>query len=109
MRKIILISLLAVSANAYCYKVFCQPQIQSAKSKAISVIENSYRNNSNAIDRLEKAYSEYENALIEQNKLLEKIKKIKAESLLEERLLLFKLKKHNELRSKNIDIENSKE
>ena len=109
MKKIILVLFLIEFLNAYCYKAPCQAQIQSAKSKAISVIENSYKNNNNALNNLEKAYLEYENALAKQNRLLENIKKIKAESLLEEKLLLFKLKKLNELKSKNIDIKNNKE
>ncbi|QKF65562.1 hypothetical protein [Campylobacter corcagiensis] len=109
MKKLILILFLVEFVNAYCYKAPCQTQIQSAKANAISVIENSYKNNNNALNNLEKAYLEYEKALIEQNRLLENIKTIKANSLLEEKLLLFKLKKHNELRSKNIDIKNNKE
>ena len=45
MKKIILVLFLVEFLNAYCYKAPCQAQIQSAKSKAISVIENSYKNN----------------------------------------------------------------
>ena len=108
MKKIILVLLIAVFANAKCYKAPCHSVIQSEKRNAIAKIERAYNKNNEALDNLEKAYENYKKALDEQNELLEKIKIIKSESLLEEKLLLYKLKKHNELRSKNIDIKNNK-
>ena len=102
MKILIFLSLLLVSLDAKCYKVPCQPIIFLNKTQAIADIERSYARNMQAQQQLEQKYIEYNAALAEQNKLLEKIQKLKSDGLMSEKRINFLLQKGISIRENNI-------
>ncbi|MBR8466508.1 hypothetical protein KDE13_09195 [Campylobacter sp. faydin G-140] len=109
MKKIVVFFMTVNVAFGACVKVDCTATIQTAKQQAITKVQQSYAKNQQAQARLEEAYNRYNEALDKQNELLYKIQTIKKETLLEEKEINAFLKKHNLLRSKNIDIKNNED
>ena len=106
MKKILLlISLLVVSASAYCYKITCTPQLTQGTTQTLQVINSAYVEFRAALSRSDKAYARYNEALTKQNELLEKIQRLKIENSISEEEILFLIKKANMVKNLNITKE----
>lgn len=106
MKKVVFfLSLIIVSASAKCYKVSCTSQLQSGTEKTLQIVDKSYTDFRSALDRSKKAYDKYNKALIKQNELLEKIKRLKIENIISEQEILFLIKQGNGVRNININEE----
>ena len=109
MKNILALFALINFLNAHCYKADCTVVINQNKKEAIQTIEESYKQNEEAQNELEKKYAEYNEVLAIQNDLLKKIQAIKADSLLSEKEINMMLEKGIRIRDKKIDKKNTED
>ncbi|MBQ7271531.1 MAG: hypothetical protein IJR18_07585 [Campylobacter sp.] len=106
MKKLVfLISVIAVSASAKCYKQTCVPQLQMGTQQTLQTINQSYADFRSALKRSDEAYKKYNDALAKQNELLEKVKRLKIENAMSEQEILFLIKQGNAVKNLNITQE----
>lgn len=108
MRILAIILLFCSFGYAQCYFVPCSPNLVTASTQAKQVINDEFKSFMTALDRLKEAYDEYNKALNEQNELLAKIEKLKANSALLQKEILFLMKQNNAILSVEIDSQKSK-
>lgn len=105
--KIIVLLVLIVKSHlfAYCYYEDCTAIVQQQKEQAIQKVKNSYDQLNESMDKMEQRYSEYQEVLEDQNKLLKDIRDLKMKSNEYERKILFLLKQNNLILDKTIGID----
>lgn len=102
MKKLVfLLSVIVVGASAKCYKETCAPQLQMGTQQTLQTINQSYADFRSALKRSDEAYQKYNNALVKQNELLEKIKRLKMENSVSEQEILFLIKQGNAVKNVN--------
>lgn len=105
--KIIVLLVLIVKSHlfAYCDYKDCTAIVQQQKEQAIQKVKNSYDQLNESMDKMEQRYSEYQEVLEDQNKLLKDIRDLKMKSNEYERKILFLLKQNNLILDKTIGID----